>query len=176
MSTSSGAPSAAVRHRNPAFHPNIPPSWFRSCLDPPFRGVHCSARGGCLSVACRLQDSKLQHRTCGPTPFLALQNTDGLRCWGCRKAGVLKYLMHHHEMHAVRLRGTSAGALIATLAACNVDLDRAVSAAHDLAQERGVYDRRVHSSATRHSCRTQRNTSCSSRRPAFMHTLAGIEL
>ena len=54
---------------------------------------------------------------------------------------MLKYLLAHHDLCGVRLRGASAGALIAALAACEVDLDAAVVRAHELAQEHGVYDR-----------------------------------
>jgi len=60
---------------------------------------------------------------------------------GRRKAGVLKYLMQHHDLSSLRLRGASAGALIVALAACEVDIDRAVERAHELAVEYGVYRR-----------------------------------
>ncbi|GAB4818121.1 hypothetical protein N2152v2_005167 [Parachlorella kessleri] len=57
------------------------------------------------------------------------------------KAGVLKYLTQHHDLSSLKLRGASAGALIVALAACEVDIDRAVERAHELAVEYGVYSR-----------------------------------
>ena len=50
--------------------------------------------------------------------------TDSRR--GPRQLGVVKYLQQHFDLSKVQLRGASAGGLVATLCACNVDPERAV--------------------------------------------------
>lgn len=55
--------------------------------------------------------------------------------------GCLRYLHRNFDLSKVQLVGASAGGLIATLAACGVNEDKAVRVAHRLAEEYGVYDR-----------------------------------
>lgn len=43
-----------------------------------------------------------------------------------RQLGVVKFLQEHFDLSKVQLRGASAGGLVATLCACNVDPERAV--------------------------------------------------
>lgn len=52
---------------------------------------------------------------------------DTLLCPACRwELGCLRYLHRHFDLSKVQLVGASAGGLIATLAACGVDEDKAV--------------------------------------------------
>ncbi|EFN59130.1 hypothetical protein CHLNCDRAFT_137944 [Chlorella variabilis] len=55
--------------------------------------------------------------------------------------GCLRYLHRNFDLTKVQLVGASAGGLIATLAACGVDEDKAVRVANRLAQEYGVFER-----------------------------------
>ncbi|EFN59813.1 hypothetical protein CHLNCDRAFT_133552 [Chlorella variabilis] len=61
--------------------------------------------------------------------------------WFYWKAGVLKYLQQHHDLAAVRLHGSSSGAMVAVLAASGVDLERAAERAGEVFTEHGVHDR-----------------------------------
>ena len=56
--------------------------------------------------------------------LLPLSVTDSQRTH--RQLGVVKYLQQHFDLSKVQLRGASAGGLVATLCACNVDPERAV--------------------------------------------------
>ena len=53
----------------------------------------------------------------------------------------MKYLLQHYNLDKVQIRGVSAGALIATLTACDVHPDRAVRAAHRLSVENDIWNR-----------------------------------
>lgn len=57
--------------------------------------------------------------------------------------GVVKYLQQRYpsSMATWQMRGASAGALTATLAACNVDMDRAYESAKRLAEEHKLFER-----------------------------------
>ncbi|KAL4419027.1 hypothetical protein ABPG77_010014 [Micractinium sp. CCAP 211/92] len=55
--------------------------------------------------------------------------------------GCLRYLHRNFDLSKVQLVGASAGGLIATLAACGVDEDKAVRVAYRIAQEYGVFER-----------------------------------
>jgi hypothetical protein len=55
--------------------------------------------------------------------------------------GVIKYLIENFDLGGVRLLGASAGALVAVLAACDIDPDRAVRAAHRVSIENDVWGR-----------------------------------
>lgn len=57
-------------------------------------------------------------------------------------AGVIKYLQQHYDLTKIDMVGASAGALMVTLAICNVDPDHAVQKAYDMAQERNIWGRR----------------------------------
>ncbi|KAK9837125.1 hypothetical protein WJX81_004755 [Elliptochloris bilobata] len=57
--------------------------------------------------------------------------------------GVVKYLQTHFDLSSVQLRGASAGGLVACLCACNVDPERVVRLAHELALEHKIFDRRL---------------------------------
>ena len=57
-------------------------------------------------------------------------------------AGVVKYLQQHYDLSKVDMVGASAGALMVTLAMCNVDPDTAVQRAYDLAKEKDIWSRR----------------------------------
>ena len=60
----------------------------------------------------------------------------------CRdNAGVIKYLQEHYDLSKVDMVGASAGALMVTLAMCNVDPHKAVQRAYDLAKEKGIWER-----------------------------------
>ena len=56
-------------------------------------------------------------------------------------AGVIKYLQEHYDLSKVDMVGASAGALMVTLAICNVDPDVAVQRAYDLAKEQNIWNR-----------------------------------
>ncbi|KAK9804463.1 hypothetical protein WJX73_004309 [Symbiochloris irregularis] len=56
--------------------------------------------------------------------------------------GIIKYLEEHFDLTKVEARGASAGALIATLAVCNVDPRKALDLAHSLSVEAGLFDRK----------------------------------
>lgn len=58
-------------------------------------------------------------------------------------AGVVKYLQHRYasSMDSWQMRGASAGALTATLAACHVDVDHAYDCAERLAREYKLFER-----------------------------------
>jgi predicted acylesterase/phospholipase RssA len=55
----------------------------------------------------------------------------------------MKWLLQHlnGDLGRIKLRGTSAGALVATFVACGVDLDKAVGRATELMVQHGVYER-----------------------------------
>ncbi|KAK9859302.1 hypothetical protein WJX84_000662 [Apatococcus fuscideae] len=55
--------------------------------------------------------------------------------------GVAQYLQEHFEMQSVPLIGASAGALVATLAACSVDSETALQCAYRLALENDLFER-----------------------------------
>lgn len=55
--------------------------------------------------------------------------------------GVVKYLQEHYDLSRVDMVGASAGALMVTLAMCNVDSDKAVQRAYDLAKEKDIWNR-----------------------------------
>ena len=57
-------------------------------------------------------------------------------------AGVIKYLQQHYDLTKVDMVGASAGALMVTLAICDVDPDLAVQTAYDMAKQRNIWDRR----------------------------------
>lgn len=57
-------------------------------------------------------------------------------------AGVIKYLQQHYDLTKVDMVGASAGALMVTLAVCNVDPDTAVQKAYEIAKERDIWGRR----------------------------------
>ncbi|CAL8470382.1 g9924 [Coccomyxa elongata] len=59
------------------------------------------------------------------------------------EAGVVKYLQQRYpsSMANWQMRGASAGALTATLAACKVDMDRAYESAKRLAEEHELFER-----------------------------------
>lgn len=59
------------------------------------------------------------------------------------RSGIVKYLEEHYDLTKVHVRGASAGALLATLAACNVDPKTALDSAHRLALEAGLWDRKL---------------------------------
>lgn len=56
--------------------------------------------------------------------------------------GVIKYLQQHYDLTKVDMVGASAGALMVTLAICNVHPDQAVQRAYDIAKERDIWGRR----------------------------------
>ena len=57
--------------------------------------------------------------------------------------GVVKYLQQRYDLKTWQLRGASAGALVATLAACNVDTERAFAYAQQLAVDNRIFERRL---------------------------------
>ena len=57
--------------------------------------------------------------------------------------GIVQYLEERYDLTKVQVRGASAGALVATLAACNVDPRRALDRAHALAVDARLWDRRL---------------------------------
>ena len=59
----------------------------------------------------------------------------------CALTGVVKYLQQHYDLSRVDMVGASAGALMVTLAMCNVDSDTAVQRAYDLAKEKDIWNR-----------------------------------
>ena len=59
------------------------------------------------------------------------------------RAGIIKYLEEHYDLTKIHVRGASAGALVATLAACNVDPRRALDLAHSLSVDAGLFDRKL---------------------------------
>ena len=67
----------------------------------------------------------------------AVQNA----CLGPVHAGVVKYLQQRYDLTTWQMRGASAGALVATLAACNVDTEMALTVAHRLAVDNGMFAR-----------------------------------
>ena len=58
-------------------------------------------------------------------------------------AGIIKYLEEHYDLTKVEVRGASAGALVATLAACNVEPRRALDLAHSLAVDARIWERKL---------------------------------
>jgi predicted acylesterase/phospholipase RssA len=56
---------------------------------------------------------------------------------------VVKYLQQRYDLTTWQLRGASAGALVATLAACNVDTEKAFAYAHQLAVDNRIFERRL---------------------------------
>lgn len=58
--------------------------------------------------------------------------------------GAMKYLQQQHDLTKWQMRGASAGALVACLAACNVDPEKAYEAAHRSAEFAYMCDSRVH--------------------------------
>lgn len=55
----------------------------------------------------------------------------------------MKYLQQRYDLTAWQMRGASAGALVATLAACNVGPDQALICADRLARENGIFERKL---------------------------------
>ena len=53
--------------------------------------------------------------------------------------GAVKYLRQRHDLTKWQMRGASAGALVACLAACNVDPEKAYEAAHRSVISLGCY-------------------------------------
>ena len=56
-------------------------------------------------------------------------------------AGAVKYLQQRFDIQKWQMRGASAGALVATLAACNVDSEVAFECAHRLSAEKKLFER-----------------------------------
>ncbi len=56
-------------------------------------------------------------------------------------AGAVKYLQQRFDIQKWQMRGASAGALVATLAACNVDSEVAFECAHRLSEEKKLFER-----------------------------------
>lgn len=54
---------------------------------------------------------------------------------------MLEYLQEHYDLSRVQMIGASAGALVATLAICDVDLDLALQKANEMAQKEQIWDR-----------------------------------
>lgn len=54
---------------------------------------------------------------------------------------MIQYLQEHFEMDQVPLIGASAGALVATLAACKVDSETALQVAYRLSLENNLFER-----------------------------------
>ena len=58
-------------------------------------------------------------------------------------AGVLQYLGERYDLEGCELLGASAGALAVVLVACGIDFKGATKVAFRLAEENGLYDRRL---------------------------------
>lgn len=56
-------------------------------------------------------------------------------------AGAVEYLQQRYALSKWQMRGASAGALVATLAACNVNIDTAFECAHRLSVENKLFER-----------------------------------
>jgi predicted acylesterase/phospholipase RssA len=56
-------------------------------------------------------------------------------------AGAVKYLQQRFDIERWQMRGASAGALVATLAACNVNSEVAFESAHRLSMEHKLFER-----------------------------------
>lgn len=61
--------------------------------------------------------------------------------WFYWKAGVLSYLQQHHDLSSIQLHGASSGAIVAVLAACDVDLLQAARRTVAVMQAHGAHDR-----------------------------------
>ncbi|KAK9806776.1 hypothetical protein WJX72_002404 [[Myrmecia] bisecta] len=57
--------------------------------------------------------------------------------------GVIKYLEEQFDLDKVHMVGASAGALIATLAACNIDPENAIQTAYHIAIESKLFERKL---------------------------------
>lgn len=55
--------------------------------------------------------------------------------------GAVKYLQQRYDIQKWQMRGASAGALVATLAACNVNSDVAFECAHRLSEQHKLFER-----------------------------------
>jgi hypothetical protein len=56
-------------------------------------------------------------------------------------AGILEYLQHHYDLSGCTMVGSSAGALLSVLSACNVSAQAALDRAHELCLEYKVFSR-----------------------------------
>ena len=93
--------------------------------------------------------------------YLAVNSTTPVRClvfaypvrcqiFPCANAGAVKYLQQRYDLTSWQMRGASAGALVATLAACNVSPDQALICADRLARENGIFERKLGLAGTLH--------------------------
>lgn len=71
-------------------------------------------------------------------PILDMRGGGMLWFWS---AGVLSYLQQQQDLAAVRLHGSSSGAIAAALAACDVPLELAAQRVAHVLAEHGVHDR-----------------------------------
>ncbi|CAL5223367.1 g5872 [Coccomyxa viridis] len=55
--------------------------------------------------------------------------------------GAVKYLQERHDLTRWQMRGASAGGLVACIAACNVDPEKAYEAAHRISEENKLFER-----------------------------------
>lgn len=77
------------------------------------------------------------------------------------QAGVISALQERYDLSSVDFVGASAGSLAATLAACEADMDLAMTLALELCDANEVRDSRTQQNPVRHYC----CTTCSSIAP-----------
>jgi Patatin-like phospholipase len=75
------------------------------------------------------------------TPHPTLLNIKGGGVFFFWMAGAMRAIAQRHSLQELKLQGASSGALIAVLAACDVDFEAAAEAAHRLCVDHDVYAR-----------------------------------
>ena len=84
---------------------------------------------------------KLDSCSGGPLPLKVFAQTYRFADSSICIAGAVKYLQQRFDIERWQMRGASAGALVATLAACNVNSEVAFESAHRLSVENKLFER-----------------------------------
>ncbi|BDA50930.1 probable 1-acylglycerol-3-phosphate O-acyltransferase Pnpla3 [Coccomyxa sp. Obi] len=106
--------------------------------------VHCRATKQDVATKRRLQEQQEQATdvsTAESTIKVPILSGGGGGIFFWWEIGAVKYLQQRFDIHKWQMRGASAGALVATLAACNVDSEVAFECAHRLSMEHKLFER-----------------------------------